>query len=166
MTMLSDFLKTYVIPYIPTIITLGVLLGIGSWLAGRGKFSRAKAAMAAEIRMNIETSKSILAYVEDQKVGDPYTTPIPRLYTSAFNNLKDQGFIFKLKRALSEDLMQIYQAIATVNQASDRQEELAVGAGATSPLAPDLRSQNLAFIHNTISNVIKPRLERLITTNR
>jgi hypothetical protein len=99
--------------------------------------------------------------VEGQRVGTPYTIPIPRFYTSAFDNLRNGGFLFRLKPALSEELVAIYETIERVHAACDRQEELAVGPAATSPLAPDLRAASLNFIADSVQNTVKPRLQLL-----
>ena len=156
----------YIYPYLAPIVVLGILVWIAEGLNGRSKFSAAKRAVFSEIRLNIEVCKAVQAFVDTQKVGDPYTTPMPRFYTAAFEGLKNQGYLFKMKRELRDDLTLIYMTIDRISQAANRQEELLVGAAATSPLAADLRSQNLSYIHSTISNVIKPRLDRLRTLYR
>lgn len=163
---LTNFFNLHIYPYLATIIVLGILLWLGQALAGRSRAGSVKRAVFAEIRMNAEVSKSIMEYVETQKTGDPYVTPMPRFYVTAFENLKNQGHLFKLKRELRDDLVFIYMTMDRISEATDRQEELVVGAAAASPLAADLRSQNLAYIHNTVSNVVKPRLERLRTLYR
>lgn len=160
---LTQFFNLYIYPYLATIIVLGILLWLAEALSGRSKLGSAKRAVFAEIRMNAEVSKSIIEYVETQTSGDPYVAPMPRFYVSAFENLKNQGHLLKLKRELRDDLTFIYMTLDRISEATVRQEELVVGAAAASPLAADLRSQNLSYIHNTVSNVVKPRLERLRT---
>ncbi len=161
-TSVTGFLTTYVEPYAATIIILGVLLWIGVGLAGRARFVTAKHAIAGEIRLNMAICEAVIKYVEAQKVGNPYTIPIPRFYTSAFDNLRTQGYLYRLrKKDLTQELIEIYTTIDRIHAASDRQEELAVGAAATSPMAADLRSQNLGFILGNVKNIVEPRLTRL-----
>lgn len=158
---LISFLITYVEPYVVLIALLAVFLWVGMRIIGRRSFNLAKDAIKGEVKLNIRVCSSLIEYTEGQKVGDPYSIPIPRFYTSAFDGLRNQGYLFRLKGEFSEELITIYTVIERVHAASDRQEELAVGPAATSPLAADLRSKSLTFIRDTVRNVIRPRLERL-----
>lgn len=104
----------------------------------------------------------MIEYAETQKTGSPYALSIPRFYTTAFDNLRSQGFVFRLKKGLADEVVFIYLTIQRIHSACDRQEDLATGAAATSPLAGDLRIQNLDFIASMTHNVVKPRLEKLL----
>ena len=158
---LAGLLTKYVEPYLATIIILGALLWIGIGLNGRARFVTARHAISGEIRLNMTVCSAMIEYVEAQKVGTPYTIPMPRFYTTAFDNLRNQGYLYRFKKDLTRELILIYTTIDRIHAASDRQEELAVGSAATSPMAADLRSQNLAFILGNVKNIVEPRLARL-----
>jgi hypothetical protein len=160
---LSSFLSTYVEPYVTVMVMLGILLWAGVRLDGRARFGTAKRAVLGEVKLNLRVCEEVISYVEAQKVGTPYSLPMPRFYATAFDNLRSQGYLYKLKKEFRDELLTIYMTIERVHAASTRQEDLAVGPGAASPLASDLRSQNLAFILGNVTNIIQPQLSRLDT---
>jgi len=158
----TNYLTSYVEPYVAIFLVLGALLWAGIRLNGRAQFVTAKRAIAGEIRLNLKVCNAMIEYVEAQKVGHPYSIAMPRFYTTAFENLRIHGYLYRFKKKdLTQELIEIYTTIDRIHAASDRQEELAVGAAAAAPMAADLRSQNLAFILGNIKNVVEPRLGRL-----
>jgi hypothetical protein len=159
--LVRSFLVAYVEPYVVLMVLLVSSLWAGFRIAGRRDLGTAKRAIATEVRLNIRMCSSVIGYAEDQKVGHPYIIPIPRFYTTAYDNLRSRGLLFELRKELSDELVFIYETIERVHAACDRQEELAVGVAATSPIAPDLRSESLAFIRDSVKNTIKPRLEMI-----
>lgn len=154
---------TFLAPYIGTLIILLIVVWAAVSLNGSRKMNGMKRALRFELTLNLAVSKSIVEFVDAQKVGDPYVTPIPRFYMTAFNQLKDAGALNSLKVYSRDQVVNIYRSISRVDEASDRQEELLVGTAATSPLSGDLRAQNLQFIRDTVSNTIQPGLEHAIT---
>lgn len=163
LTALANFLIAYVEPYLTIVVIMGALLWIGIWLSGRARFNTARNAILGEVRLNLAICKSMIEYLEAQKVGNPYTIPMPRFYTTAFDNLRSQGYLYGLKKDLAKELITIYMTIDRIHAAGHRQEELAVGQAASSPIAADLRSQNLAFILGNVTNIVEPQLMRLDT---
>ncbi|QQG49319.1 MAG: hypothetical protein HY247_03135 [archaeon] len=160
-SLVINYLYTYVVPYLAIIAILGLLLWAGLSASSSRRFRTARAAMMGEVRLNIQLSKSIVEYTEKQKVGSPYAIPIPRFYTTAYDNLRNQGMLFRLKPELSQDLAEIYMAIDRVHAACDREEDLAIGPAATSPMAADLRAEALSFIQSSVNTFVKPRLDRI-----
>ncbi len=158
---LSTFFTADIEPYLFVMVALGVLLWIGVRLTGNAKLASAKRAVAGEVRLNLEVCKAVIEYVEAQKTGTPYGLPMPRFYTEAYSNMRTEGYLFRLKKDLRRDIVAVYMTIDRVHAASTRQEDLAVGPAAASPLASDLRSQNLAFILGNVTNIIQPQLQRL-----
>lgn len=143
-----------------------VLVWYRDLLHERDSYYSARRGVYTEAKMNLDVAKSIIEFVEAQKTGDPYVTPIPRFFTSAFDWFKNSGNLEYLSSKPKEDLIAIYSAIARIEDASDRQEELVIGTAAGSPLAAELRSQNLAFILDATSNIVLTRLEHFSTFSR
>jgi hypothetical protein len=156
----TSFINVYVLPYLPTLAIILLAVAFAGWVNGRGKASGQRRALREELALNFVRANEIVEFVDTQKVGESYVTPIPRFSKTAYDDIRRTGNLSSLKRGLREDLMTIYSAIDRIDDASDRQEELLVGAPATSPIAVELRTQNLSYIRDTIFNVVLPRLER------
>ena len=162
-SLLNYIYQTYFVPNIGVLVTLLIVVWAALSWGGRRKIGEMKKALGFELKLNMEVAKSIMEFVDAQKTGDPYVTPIPRFYSSAYDQLRDAGAVNSLKIGTRDQVVTIYRAIKRVDEASTRQEELLVGTPATSPLAGDLRAQNLQFIRDTISNTILPGLEHATT---
>jgi len=160
-TSLSSFLTTYVYPYLPILVILLIAVAFASWVQARSRTSGRKRALRDELTLNLSQANAVIEFCDQQKAGDSYVTPIPRFYKSAFETIRDAGNLRSFRVSVRDDLATVYMAIDRIDQASDRQEELLAGAAATSPIAVELRSQNLNFIKDTVVNVVLPRLERL-----
>jgi len=160
---LNYFYQTYFLPNIGILVTLLIVVWAGFSWSARRRVGGLKRALRFELKLNMEVARSIMEFVDSQKVGDPYVTPIPRFYTSGYDQIRDTGEVNSLKVGARDQVVTIYRAIKRVDEASTRQEELLVGTAATSPLASDLRAQNLQFIRDTISNTILPGLEHATT---
>jgi hypothetical protein len=160
---LNYLYQTYFVPNIGVLVTLLIVVWAALSWNGRRRTGDMKKALRFELKLNIEVARSIQDFVDTQKTGDPYVTPIPRFYSTAYDQLRDAGEVNSLKIGARDQVVTIYRAIKRVDEASDRQEELLVGTAATSPLAGDLRAQNLQFIRDTISNTILPGLEHATT---
>lgn len=161
--LLNYIYQTFVVPYIGTLVTLLIVIWVAVWLGAQRKTGAMKRALRYELALNLAVSKAVIEFVDGQKVGDPYVTPIPRFYASAYDQLRDAGALTSLKPVAREQVVTIYRSIVRVEEASRRQEELLVGMAATSPLAGDLRAQNLQFIRDTVANTIIPQLEHATT---
>jgi hypothetical protein len=157
----SSFLSSYVYPYLPTLVLLLLVVGFASFIQERNRLSGRKRAMRDELALNLREANEIIEFCDNQKTGESYITPIPRFYKSAYADIRSSGSFRSLKMSVRDELATVYMAIDRIDQASDRQEELLAGAAATSPIAVELRSQNLTFIKDTVTNVVLPRLERL-----
>ena len=162
-SLLNYLYQTYFVPNIGVLVTLLIVVWAALSWSGRRKAGDMKRALRFELTLNMEVAKSIMEFVDAQKTGDPYVTPIPRFYTSAYDQLRDAGAVNNLRIGTRDQVVTIYRAIKRVDEASTRQEELLVGTPATSPLASDLRAQNLQFIRDTISNTVLPGLEHATT---
>lgn len=160
---LNWFFTTFIEPYVGTLVILLIVVWAAVSLNGGRKTSAMKRALSFELSLNLVVSKSIVEFVDAQKVGDPYVTPIPRFYMSAYDHLRDAGALNSLKLSFRDQVVNVYRAMSRVDEASTRQEELLVGTAGTSPLAGDLRAQNLQFIRDTVSNTILPGLEHAVT---
>ena len=160
---LTYLYQTFVVPYVGVLVTLLVVVWAALSLGERRRIGNMRKALRFELALNLAVSKSVIDFVDAQKTGDPYVTPIPRFYTSAYDQLRDAGAVTNLKIGARDQVVTIYRAIKRVDEASTRQEELLVGTAATSPLANDLRAQNLQFIRDTISNTIQPQLDHIMT---
>jgi hypothetical protein len=162
-TYLQPFFSVYVIPYLPTLILVLAAVGLASWLDTRKRRNGQIRALRMELAENLEQAKAVLQFVSSQKEGAAYVVPVPRFHTDAFEQLRNSGYLQSLKRGVREQLVTVYSAIERVDDASNRQEELLWGAASTSPVAPELRAQTLAFIRDTVSNMILTRLEQFAT---
>jgi len=158
---ISSFLSSYVYPYLPTLVLLLIVVGFASLLQGRSRLSGRKRALRDELALNLRQANAVIEFCDQQKTGESYVTPIPRFYKSAYADIRNSGSLRSLRISVREELATVYMAIDRIDQASDRQEELLAGAAATSPIAVELRSQNLTYIKDTVVNVVLPRLERL-----
>jgi len=157
----SSFLTSYVYPYLPILVLLLIVVGFATWIQGRSRLSGRKRALRDELSLNLRQANEIIGFCDQQKTGESYVTPIPRFYKSAYADVRNSGSFRSFRISVRDDLSTVYMAIDRIDQASDRQEELLTGAAATSPIAVELRSQNLTFIRDTVVNVVLPRLERL-----
>jgi hypothetical protein len=164
--LVQSFVEAYISPYIPTLVMLLIVVGFASWLGGVRKVGGQKRALRDELVLNLRQARSILEFVESQKTGEEYVIAIPRFYRTAYRQMRDSGNLPRLRRGIREELMTVYTAIDGIDEASTRQEELLVGTPATSPIASELRSQNLDHIRDTVSNVVLPRLEQFRTFTR
>lgn len=164
--MLRYAYTTIVIPYVPTLIILLVAV----WFAGAANSRRTawllRRALKDELKTNLSQARAILEFVERQKAGELYITPIPRFRKSSYEVLRNSGRLRTLSRGVREEVQTVYDAIDQIDDASDRQEELAGGPAATSPIAPEIRAENLKYIRDTVANVILPRLEQFQTFTR
>jgi hypothetical protein len=158
---ISSFLNSYVYPYLPILVVLLIVVAFTSWIQGRSRLSGRKRALRDELSLNLKQADEVIAFCDQQKSGESYVTPIPRFYKSAYADVRNSGSLRNFRVSVRDDLSTVYMAIDRVDQASDRQEDLLAGAAATSPIAPELRGQNLAFVKDTVVNVVLPRLERL-----
>jgi len=158
---ISSFLGSYVYPYLPTLVLLLIVVGFAFLIQSRSKLSGRKRALRDELSLNLRHANEVIEFCDKQKTGESYVTPIPRFYKSAYAEVRNSGSFRSFRLSVREDLATVYLAIDRIDQASDRQEELLAGAAATSPIAVELRSQNLTFIKDTVVNVVLPRLERL-----
>jgi hypothetical protein len=158
---LTSFFNTYVLPYLPTLVLLLVVVGFANWVQGRSRLSGRRRALKDELSLNLRQAGQVVEFCDRQKTGESYITPIPRFYKSAYEELRRTGGLRSFRISVRDDLSTVYMAVDRVDQASNRQEELLAGAAATSPIAVELRSQNLSFIKDTVTNVVLPRLERL-----
>lgn len=159
----SEVFAAAVIGYVLVTVTLWATVAGSIRITEGRRFRAGVDATFNEVKLNIRLCPTIIDYAQSQKVGNPYAVQIPRFYTTAWENLRVNGYLFRLKKELSDELITIYSAIERVHAACDRQEELAVGSAATSPIAADLRAQSLTFIRDTVNNTVKPRLELLDT---
>jgi hypothetical protein len=157
----SSFLSSYVYPYLPILVVLLLVVGFASWVQQRSRLMSRKRALRDELSLNLRQANEVIEFCEQQKGGESYVTPIPRFYKTAYGDVRNAGNLRSFRISVREDLATAYMAIDRIDQASDRQEELLAGAAATSPIAVELRSQNLTFIRDTVVNVVVPRLERL-----
>jgi len=157
----ASLLNSYVLPYVPRLVVLLLAVAFGGWAGGRRRVGGQKRALREELSLNLRQAPVILEFVEAQKTGESYITPIPRFYTTAYEEVRRSGNLRSLRRVVKDELITIYSAIDSIDEASDRQAELLAGAAATSPIAEDLRNQNLTYIRDTVTNVVLPRLERL-----
>jgi len=165
-TYVDPFLRMYIFPYLPTLLMVLIAVGFSSWLSGRGRRKGLVRALKQELVENMELAKAILEFVNSQKEGAPYDLPIPRFRRDAYAQFRNSGSLRTLKRGVRDQIITVYSAIDRVDEASTRQEELLWGASATSPVAPELRTQTLAFIRDTVSNIILTRLEQFATFTR
>ncbi len=162
-TYLAPFLGVYVLPYLPTLVIVLAAVGLNSWLGTRRRRSGLMRSMRQELVENLQQAKAILEFINSQKEGAPYDLPIPRFRKYAYEQLRNSGSLNLLRKGVQDQIITVYSAIDRVDQASTRQEELLWGAAATSPVAPELRTQTLAFIRDTVSNMILTRLEQFAT---
>lgn len=158
--------NNYILPYTPTLIIVLLAVGLASWMGGRRKAGGQKKALREELVLNLHQASEILEFVDSQKAGESYVTPIPRFYKSAYDEIRRSGNLPSLRRGVREELATVYSAIDRIDDASDRQEELLAGIPAASPIASDLRAENLRFIRDSVSNVVLPRLEQFRTFSR
>jgi hypothetical protein len=158
--------EVYVFPYLPILLIVLAGVGLASWLGGRRRINGQRWALREELLQNIEQGQAILDFVNAQGKGAPYDIPIPRFHKAAYEQLRNSGNLRFLKRGVREQLVTVYSAIERVEQASNRQEELLLGVAAISPLAVEIRVQNLALIRDTVSNNILTRLEQFRTFAR
>ncbi len=161
-----SYFTTYVLPYIPILVVLLVAVAFGNSIGERKATDMQKRALKDELITNLSQARAILEFVEKQTAGEPYVNPIPRFHRSAYEQLRNSGRLRSLKRGVREEIETVYEAIYGVEAASDRQEELLGGAAATSPIAPEIRAQNLTYIRDTIANLVLPRLEQFETFTR
>ncbi|HME19371.1 MAG TPA: hypothetical protein VKF15_06535, partial [Nitrososphaerales archaeon] len=123
-------------------------------------------ALKQELIQNLEEGRAILEFVNAQGKGAPYDIPIPRFQKVAFEQLRNSGNLRCLRRGVRDQVVTVYSAMDRVERASDWQEELLLGVAAISPLAVEIRAQNLALIRDTVSNIILTRLEQFRTFTR
>jgi len=162
-TYIAPFFQVYVLPYLPTLLIVIAALELANWQGNRRRRGELMSALRQELVENLEQARAILEFVKSQKEGTPYDLPIPRFRRDAYDQLRNSGNLRLLKLSVREQLTSVYAAISRVDEASRRQEELMWGAPATSPVAPELRAQILAFIRDTVSNLILTRLEQFAT---
>jgi len=162
-TYIGPFVGAYIIAYLPTLVIIILAVWLSSWLSGRRVRNGLMTALRQELADNLQQAKAILEFVNAQKEGAPYDLPIPRFRMDAFVQLRRAGYLGMLKRSVREQLITVYSAIERVDIASTRQEELLWGAAATAVVAPELRAQTLAFIRDTVTNMIQTRLEQFAT---
>ena len=158
---LSSFFDAYILPYLPTLLILLAAVAFATWLGSWNHVRGQKRALGAELALNLKQASAILEFVDSQKVGASYITPIPRFYTSAYEEMLKSGNLGSLRPGVREETGRLYSQIRRVDDASNRQEELLAGVPGTSPVASELRAENLTYIRDTISNVILPKLEQL-----
>jgi hypothetical protein len=155
--------QAYVLPYVPILLIALVAVGYAGWLGGQRRLNGQRWALKQELVQNVEQGRAILEFVNAQGKGAPYDVPIPRFYKAAYEQLRNSGNLRFLKRGVREQLVTVYSAIERVERASNWQEELLLGVAAITPLAVEVRAQNLALIRDTVSNIILTRLEQFGT---
>jgi len=158
--LITSFLSSYVIPYLPILVLLLLAVFFANGLEKRSKIGGQKRALREEMAENLAQSTVLLEFVGSQSTGESYVTPIPRFKRYAFDEMQRSGNLSALKRTVRAELVALYSAIDRINDASNRQEELLVGAPATSPIAVELRARNLTYIRDTVANVVLPILQR------
>jgi hypothetical protein len=151
----------YVIPYVATLVVALITVSFAMSASGKRTKSLVKSILKAEIRTNIEISKSILAYSLQQLTSDATVQPMPHYHETAFLEYKRAGLLDRLPRSSAEELVNVYIYIESVNEAGRRQEDLAFGPSAAYPNSHELRIQNLTYIQDTIHNVLAPYQGRL-----
>jgi hypothetical protein len=161
--LLAFVFVNYILPYLPTLIVVLLAVGLASWLSSWSRAGGQRRALREELILNSRRGTEILEFVDAQKAGDAYITPIPRFYNDAYNELRGSGNLRTLRRGVREELLIVYSAIDRINAASDRQEDLLAGVPGASPVAADLRAENLRFIRDEVANVVLPRLEQFGT---
>lgn len=164
--MATSFYQAYIAPYLPIAITLIIVVTFANWLGSRRVLGGQRRALKRELVQNLTQARAILEFVESQNSGDSYITPIPRFNRSAYDQIRGSGNLDSLKKGIREELEIVYFAIDRIDDASDRQEELTAGVPATSPVAPEIRAQNLTYIRDTVANIVLPRLEQFQTFTR
>ncbi len=120
-----------------------------------------KSVLRAEIRTNIEITKSILDYSQKQLTSEATVEPMPRYHESAYQEYKRAGLLDRLPKSSAEQLVNVYLYLESVNEAGRRQEDLAFGPSAAWPNSHELRIQNLTYIQDTLHNVLAPYQGRL-----
>lgn len=153
--------EEYVLPYLATLLVALVTVSFAMWASARRNAGLAKGLLRAEIRTNIEVSKSILAYSQAQLTSEATVQPMPRYRDTAYLEYKRAGLLDRLPRDSAEQLVDVYLYIESVNEAGRRQEDLAFGPSAAWPNSHELRIQNLTYIQDTIHNVLGPYQGRL-----
>jgi hypothetical protein len=153
--------EVYVFPYVATLLV--ALLAVGFAMAAwrRSTESSVKATLRAEMKTNVEVSRSIMTYSRNQLTSDATVQPMPRYHETAYLEYKRVGLLDRLPRKSGAELIDVYLYIESVNEAGRRQEDLAFGPSAAYPNSRELRLQNLTYIVDVIHNVVGPYQERL-----
>ena len=159
--MALDFFQTYIQPYL---VTLGIALVsvlFAFWLTGKRANGKVKSSLRAELRSNMKVTKAIITYADGQLSGQISVAPMPMYRTRAFDDYKKLGFMEHMHSKIAEELEDLYLSMFSVNNAGERQEELAFGPAAAYPNAHTLRLENLTYVRDTAHNIISPYQDRL-----
>jgi hypothetical protein len=157
----SDFLQTYVLPYLVVLAIAFLTTGLAFFLQGRGRRRALRKALKGEFRTNAKVTRAIVAYADSQLSGDTSVAPMPEYRIRAFRDYANGGLLEKLPQKFAEELEQIYLSMISVNKAGRRQEDLAFGPAAAFPNAHTLRLENLTYARDTAHNIIEPYQDRL-----
>ncbi len=162
--LLSEFLQTYVIPYIIVLAIAFLSVAFAFNLNERNAKYKARRALALEIRTNLKVTTNIVSYADSQLSGEGSVQPMPRYETHSFEEYKKLGMLRRLPPKIIDELESVYLSILSVNEAGRRQEELAFGPAAAFPNAHTLRLENLTYLRDTAHNIIEAYLDRLKAT--
>jgi len=157
----APFVEQYVLPYVATLLIALVAVSFGLWASRRRTESSVRALLRAEMKTNAEISRSVTAYAQQQLTSEASVQPMPRYQATAYLEYKRVGLLDRISRRTSEELIDLYLYVESVNEAGRRQEDLAFGPSAAYPNSHELRLQNLTYVHDTVHNVVGPYQERL-----
>ncbi len=158
---LWNYFQTTVLSNLITLAIALLAVTLAVYLVGRNNRRGLKRALRAEMRWNIQVTKSILTYADSQLSGELSVAPMPMYRLGAFMEFAKGGMLEKMQPKLGQELEKIYLTMRSVNLAGRRQEELAFGPAAAFPNAHTLRLDNLTYARDTVHNIIEPYQDRL-----
>jgi len=157
----TPLVEQYLLPYLATLFIALMAVGFALRASRSNAESSVKGLLRAEMRTNTEISKSLIVYAQQQQTSAATVQPMPRYHETAYLEYRRVGLLDRLLRRASEELIDLYLYMGSVNEAGRRQEDLAFGPSAAYPQSHELRLQNLKYIEDTVHNVVGPYQERL-----
>ncbi|MDA4118267.1 MAG: hypothetical protein OK455_07980 [Thaumarchaeota archaeon] len=160
-TLATSILEQYVVPYVVTLVIALIAVSFAMSASKRRAESSVRYLLRAEMKTNTEISRTIVTYAQQQQTSEATVQPMPRYHETAYLEYRRVGLLDRLLLRGSEELIDLYLYMESVNEAGRRQEDLGFGPSAAYPNSHELRLQNLMYIENTVHNVVSPYQERL-----
>jgi len=156
--------------YLITLLIALVVVVIERGLRARSDFNDAFDAIRSEAVINRSVAAGILALATQELDGTRLAEDYPRFRTTAFDAFQNGGFLLRVNKEFSDEVVDAYFLMSRVDSYSRRREELdfgptsvAIDLSTGKPAGPATRDRIITYVASVVKDDLEPKIEAIAT---